>query len=63
MEDFNSEEDSDYTNYWRDWVGAFRICASFYWTFAHVVYLPMASTKSKSCAFRFPLYWPGYRAV
>lgn len=23
MDDFNSEEDSDYTNYWRDWVGAF----------------------------------------
>lgn len=22
MEDFNSETDSDYTSYWRDWVGA-----------------------------------------
>ena len=21
MEDFNSESDSDYTSYWRDWVG------------------------------------------
>ena len=21
MEDFNSETDSDYTSYWRDWVG------------------------------------------
>lgn len=24
MEDFNSETDSDYTSYWRDWVGLFR---------------------------------------
>lgn len=23
MEDFNSETDSDYTSYWRDWVCAF----------------------------------------
>lgn len=22
MDDFNSETDSDYTSYWRDWVGA-----------------------------------------
>lgn len=22
MEDFNSDTDSDYTSYWRDWVGA-----------------------------------------
>ena len=22
MEDFNSETDSDYTSYWRDWVGS-----------------------------------------
>lgn len=21
MDDFNSETDSDYTSYWRDWVG------------------------------------------
>lgn len=27
MEDFNSETDSDYTSYWRDWVGcAFHFC-------------------------------------
>lgn len=25
MEDFNSETDSDYTSYWRDWVGAFSV--------------------------------------
>ena len=25
MEDFNSETDSDYTSYWRDWVGAFLL--------------------------------------
>lgn len=23
MEDFNSETDSDYTSYWRDWVSEF----------------------------------------
>jgi hypothetical protein len=23
MDDFNSETDSDYTSYWRDWVGTF----------------------------------------
>lgn len=23
MEDFNSETDSDYTSYWRDWVSLF----------------------------------------
>ena len=29
MEDFNSETDSDYTSYWRDWVGrAFQFCVS-----------------------------------
>lgn len=22
MDDFNSDTDSDYTSYWRDWVGA-----------------------------------------
>jgi len=25
MDDFNSETDSDYTSYWRDWVGSFSI--------------------------------------
>ena len=25
MEDFQSETDSDYTSYWRDWVSAFRL--------------------------------------
>jgi hypothetical protein len=24
MDDFNSETDSDYTSYWRDWVSLFR---------------------------------------
>jgi hypothetical protein len=24
MEDFNSETDSDYTSYWRDWVSEFH---------------------------------------
>jgi hypothetical protein len=30
MDDFNSETDSDYTSYWRDWVSlfyTFTICA------------------------------------
>lgn len=27
MEDFNSETDSDYTSYWRDWVSATRFCS------------------------------------
>lgn len=26
MEDFNSETDSDYTSYWRDWVSADDSC-------------------------------------
>jgi hypothetical protein len=26
MEDFNSESDSDYASYWRDWVGAYFLC-------------------------------------
>lgn len=25
MDDFNSETDSDYTSYWRDWVSLFTI--------------------------------------
>lgn len=25
MDDFNSETDSDYTSYWRDWVSAFLL--------------------------------------
>ena len=25
MDDFNSETDSDYTSYWRDWVSAFNL--------------------------------------
>jgi len=30
MDDFNSETDSDYTSYWRDWVSGhfFRFCAA-----------------------------------
>lgn len=27
MEDFNSETDSDYTSYWRDWVSATWFCS------------------------------------
>lgn len=26
MDDFNSETDSDYTSYWRDWVGTLAFC-------------------------------------
>lgn len=26
MDDFNSDTDSDYTSYWRDWVGALLLC-------------------------------------
>lgn len=29
MEDFNSETDSDYTSYWRDWVGSKFSCFFF----------------------------------
>lgn len=29
MEDFASETDSDYTSYWRDWVGLISDCS--YW--------------------------------
>jgi hypothetical protein len=27
MDDFNSETDSDYTSYWRDWVGTLLLRA------------------------------------
>lgn len=30
MEDFNSETDSDYTSYWRDWVGPTSLPELFY---------------------------------
>ncbi len=29
MDDFNSETDSDYTSYWRDWVSTFSSWLSF----------------------------------
>jgi hypothetical protein len=30
MDDFNSETDSDYTSYWRDWVGPSLCIHSFH---------------------------------
>lgn len=33
MDDFNSETDSDYTSYWRDWVGLHE-CFLLFITFA-----------------------------
>ena len=33
MEDFNSETDSDYTSYWRDWVSSILFFSLFFTLF------------------------------
>ena len=33
MDDFNSETDSDYTSYWRDWVSLFFLLQEIEWDF------------------------------
>lgn len=48
MEDFNSETDSDYTSYWRDWVSATRFCSVQLCVFAFfflrlAAYIPLIS--------------------
>lgn len=38
MEDYNSETESDYTSYWRDWVGGLKF--PFYSWQAHSIFVP-----------------------
>lgn len=50
MEDYNSETDSDYTSYWRDWVGLYFLnenCLSF---FPHLFSLLFATFHFRSVA-------------
>lgn len=40
MDEFNSETDSDYNSYWRDWVG------SFYFPASSVKHMPLPRIKA-----------------
>jgi hypothetical protein len=45
MDDFNSETDSDYTSYWRDWVGL-ALCAVLYLPWNHFQIPPTRRSAS-----------------
>ena len=45
MDDFNSETDSDYTSYWRDWVGL-TLCAVLYLSWNHFQIPPARRSAS-----------------
>lgn len=49
MEDFNSESDSDYTSYWRDWVG--ELFSSPFFSFHLHLLLPSLSLTSVNVYF------------
>jgi len=53
MDEFNSETDSDYTSYWRDWVCSGNFIALFYLTDVFRVEMP-GLRKGKS----LDQFWP-----
>lgn len=57
MEDFNSETDSDYTSYWRDWVGLKSSCLFFHDLTAVLHAMRCLWFKSNEFIRRLGSYW------
>lgn len=58
MDDFNSETDSDYTSYWRDWVSTFSSWLSF-----RALFLAIQECSCGCWFYRSQLHWLALRST